>query len=142
VSYEIFDYEKIQNSLASKGWNGDVSDIQSIIKVAHNESTVLFFIRTLKNLILKPCFDECKPNFYNTPDRVELFENIEKTIRYCYIEPCMVESFESELYDDITIVTEDFNFTFSIQCSDSLIITKSFKPFTSSPEKFAFNFSK
>lgn len=142
MSNENYNYEKIQKSLFDKGWTGSVSDIKSIIQTAHNEATVLNFIDDLANIILKPSFDDIKPNFYNTPDRVELFENIKNTILSYYIEPCTVEKFSSELYEDITIELPNMSLLFSISSSSSLTINKRLFDKTDKPEVSFFNFYK
>lgn len=142
MSHENYNYEKIQKSLFNKGWTGSVSDIKSIIQTAHNESTILKFINTLQNLILKPGFDEVKPNFYNTPDRVILFENIKNTIISHYIEPCVVEEFESELYEDITVELSNMSLLFSISQSSSFTFTKRLFNTTDKPEVTTINFYK
>lgn len=142
MSHENYNYKKIQKSLFDKGWTGSVSDIKSIIQTAHNESTVLTFINELGNLILKPSLDDIKPNFYNTPDRVELFENIKNTILSYYIEPCTVENFSSDLYEDITVELSNMSLLFSITGSSSFTFTKRLFNTTDKPEVTTINFYK
>lgn len=141
MSHENYNYDKIQKSLVDKGWTGSVSDIKSIIQIAHNESTVLTFINELSDLILKPSFNDIRPNFYNTSDRVELFENIKKTILSYYIEPCTVEKFSSELYEDITVELANMSLLFSISGSSSFTINKRLIN-TNKPEVTTINFYK
>lgn len=142
MSYENYNYEKIQKSLFDKGWTGSVSDIKLLIQNSHNESTVLNFINDLRNLILKPAFDEVKPNFYNYPDRIELFEKIQNIILSYYIEPCLVEKFSSELYEDIIVELSDMSLTFSIYASSSFNYTKRYLDTKIPTETTNINFHK
>lgn len=132
---ETYNYKKIQELLNEKGWYGSISDLELIISTSQNELTILNFIKSLENIILKPCYDEIKPNFYNSSDRIELFEKAKQMILSSYNEPCSVEKFETDLYKDITINSENLNITFSIEGS-------SFRINESKPEITVIDFSK